>query len=278
MIVGLKKTKNNIYISSLLFVIAIFYAFPIIWMILQSLKAEQIATSIPPKIIFSPTTSNYIEIFTNPEFINSLKNSFLVSGISIPIVMLIGVPAAYALARFDFRGKEEIGFFILSTIVLPPIVFLVPLLKMFSWLNLVNTLGGLIITHLLLNLGFVFWVMRSFFINIPKSLEDAARLDGCNLAQTFFYIAIPSATSGLVTVTIISFIYSWNNLLFSLALTQPSNSTLPLYSATAFISYYSTNWAGLSAIGIVMAIPSLILLVVARKQLTRGFSLGVIGR
>jgi multiple sugar transport system permease protein len=271
----LKKSHVGAFV--LLVVLAALSLFPTFWLIAQSFKNPRDAIAVPPKIIFTPTKANYLTLFKDPLFITSTLNSFMVTGISIPIVLGIGVPAAYALARFKFRGSNDLGFYVFSTLVLPPITILVPFMRLFTLYHISNSWIGMIITHFLLNIGIVIWIMRSFFIGIPKSLEDAARIDGCTLWKAFLHIGIPAATSGLATVLVISFIFSWNDLIFALILTSPSNTTLPLYLPIANQTFYKMNWGGLSATGVLMVIPNLILLYIIRKHLARAFSLGAIG-
>ncbi len=272
------KTAKAGFVFFFLFLLVIIFSLPVVWMLMQSLKTPVDAIAIPPKILFRPTFENYLVTLKDPNFIRSLVNSLVVAGASVMLVLFAGVPAAYALARFKFIGADSFGFSIFSTIILPLIAVLVPFVKMFQIINLTGTILGVIIAHLMLNLGIVVWVMRSFFMGIPRALEDAARVDGCTLWQVFWRIALPGASSGLATVTVLSFIFSWNDLLFALVLTPSTNTTLPVYLVTAHISYFKVDWGGLSATGVLMIIPAIALLFSIRNHLARAFSLGSVGK
>ncbi len=272
------KTAKAGFVFFFLFLLVIIFSLPVVWMLMQSLKTPVDAIAIPPKILFRPTFENYLVTLKDPNFIRSLVNSLVVAGASVMLVLFAGVPAAYALARFKFIGADSFGFSIFSTIILPLIAVLVPFVKMFQIINLTGNILGVIIAHLMLNLGIVVWVMRSFFMGIPRDLEDAARVDGCTLWQVFWRIALPGASSGLATVTVLSFIFSWNDLLFALVLTPSTNTTLPVYLVTAHISYFKVDWGGLSATGVLMIIPAIALLFSIRNHLARAFSLGSVGK
>jgi len=257
-------------------IIALCFLGPVIWMFMQSLKTPIDSISIPPKIFFSPTFRNYSSVLSNPAFFSSLKNSLIIAAVSATLTAIIGTPFGYALARFRFKGSKHLGFFILSTMILPPIVILIPLSRIYSALHILDTMLGLVFVHILMNLALVVWVMRSFFVGIPISIEEAARIDGCTHLQAFYKVVLPLASPGLAAVTILSFIFSWNDLIYALVLTSSEICTIPIFVSTEFIGFLSVRWGELSAASVLIVLPVIILLVLVRKHLTRGLSFGAV--
>ncbi len=262
----------------ILCVIALFFLFPMFWIFIQSLKTSIDTIAVPPKIVFLPTLENYSSVLTNINLLHSLKDSLVVALFSVSLALIIGVPFAYALARFKFRGANQIGFFVLSTMILPPIVIIIPFSKIFNYLHLLDTYPGLILAHILVNIALVVWVMRSFFLRIPIEVEEAAMIDGCTKMQVIRKIAFPLSSSGITAVAILSFIFSWNELIFALSLTASEVRTLPVFIATGYVGFLATNWGGLSAAGIVTIIPTIILALSSKKYLVTGFSLGTVSK
>jgi len=262
----------------ILCVIALFFLFPMFWIFIQSLKTSIDTIAIPPKIVFLPTLENYSSVLTDINLLHSLKDGLVVALFSVSLTLIIGVPFAYALARFKFRGANQIGFFVLSTMILPPIVIIIPFSKIFNYLHLLDTYPGLILAHILVNIALVVWVMRSFFLRIPIEVEEAAMIDGCTKMQVIWKIAFPLSSSGITAVAILSFIFSWNELIFALSLTASGVRTLPVFIATGYVGFLATNWGGLSAAGIVTIIPTIILALSSKKYLVTGFSLGTVSK
>lgn len=272
--------KKVVIISKyfILCIIAVFFLFPIFWILIQSFKTSIDTIAIPPKLVFSPTLENYSSVLSDINFFRSLKDSLIIALFSVFLTLIIGVPFAYALARFRFRGANQLGFFVLSTMILPPIVIIIPFSKIFNYLRLLDTYPGLILAHILVNLALVVWVMRSFFLRIPIEVEEAAIVDGCTRMQSFRKIVLPLSSSGLTAVTILSFIFSWNELMFALSLTSSAIKTLPVFIATGYVGFLATNWGGLSAAGIIAIIPTIILILCSRKYLVTGFSFGTVSK
>ena len=271
-----RPTTTGKYV--LLGLIAAFFLFPIFWIVIQSLKTPLDSIAVPPKIFYSPTLRNYQSVLTDMKFLNSIRDSLIIASLSVVLTLAIGVLFAYALARLKFRGSYNIGFFVLSTMILPPIAIIVPVSIIFYHLHLLDRYLGVIVAHVLLNLALVIWVMRSFLLKIPIEIEEAAMIDGCTRMQSFWKIVFPLCSSGLTAVTILSFIFSWNDLVFSLALTSSRIRTLPVFVATGYTGYIATNWGGLSAAGIITIIPTIVLVLATRKYLVTGLSFGSVGK
>ncbi|PPR54822.1 MAG: Inner membrane ABC transporter permease protein YcjP [Alphaproteobacteria bacterium MarineAlpha5_Bin6] len=273
----MKYLKLNVIFSYVaLIVSSIFFILPILWMLLQSFKNAKDTIAIPPKIFFSPTLSNYIKVLKNDYFWEATLDSIIVSFMSVSAALAIGIPFAYALTRFNFKGKNEIAHFILSTKMLPGIVIAIPLVQTFNYLSLLDTHIGVSIAHILLMLAVIVWVMRAFLQNLPIDLEEAALIDGASRLKIIWSIVLPIARPGIVTVTALSFLFSWNDLFFGLTLASFDVVPLPIYLTTEYIGYLAVNWGELSAAGLLATLPIILIVILLRENLIRGLSMGAI--
>ena len=195
---------------------------------------------------------------------------------SVSAALAIGIPFAYALTRFNFKGKNEIAHFILSTKMLPGIVIAIPLVQTFNYLSLLDTHIGVSIAHILLMLAVIVWVMRAFLQNLPIDLEEAALIDGASRLKIIWSIVLPIARPGIVTVTALSFLFSWNDLFFGLTLASFDVVPLPIYLTTEYIGYLAVNWGELSAAGLLATLPIILIVILLRENLIRGLSMGAI--
>lgn len=272
-----KKIRQLINFSCIigLIILLLFFLFPIIWMFFMSIKTRVDALAMPPKFIFQPTLANYISVFTNQKFIHGFYNSLIVGIFSLIIVLLVGVPASYALARYTFKHKKDIAFWILSTRMAPPIAVLIPFYLLFRTLGLTDTRFSLIITHITINLALVIWMMRSFLQDVPSDLEEAALIDGCTPMQSFIKIILPLCANGIIATSILGFVFSWNDLLFGLVLSGANAKTAPVFVAN-YISYQEIMWGQLCASGIIVTIPVIIFIGFVQRYLIRGLTLGAI--
>jgi len=274
------KLKNKFvrffFIYLILILFAIFTLFPFYWIFTQSIKNPKDTISYPPKFTFQPTLSNYQKVLSKPDFIESFVDSIKVSVSSILLTLLVGAPFGYCLARFVYKGKEDMAFFVLSTRFMPAVVVVVPLLRVFKFLNLVDTIAGLSIAHILVNLALVVWLSRVFFASVPKEIEEAATIDGCSTLKVLTRITLPLAAPGLLSVAVLSFVFSWNEFIFSLTLTSIKVRTLPLYIATSFVGSYAVDWGSLSAAGMLAILPTVILLLLVQKHLVKGLTFGAL--
>jgi multiple sugar transport system permease protein len=260
----------------LLIIIAIIILFPIIWILLQSLKSYFDTIAVPPKFIFRPTLINYLTVFKLEGFGKSFLDSLIIAFGSIVCCIIVGTPFGYVLARYDFRGRSDIGFFILSTRMLPAIVVIVPLIRIFSYLNLIDTYAGVIFSHIILNLALVVWMTRGFFDGIPREVEEAAWIDGCSQLKTLMRVVFPLTAPGIVATSILAFLFSWNELLFSLTLTSFKVKPLPVFMASQFVGWLAVDWGGLSAAGIIAIIPTIVFITIIQKHIVRGLTFGAI--
>jgi len=257
--------------------VLILFAFPFLWLISTSLKTRLDAFAVPPKLLFAPTMQNYYDaIFYYNVFRNAL-NSVIVAVFSTLLSLVIGVPAAYAFARFNFRGRRDLGFYVLSTRMAPGISVIVPLYLLFMQLRLLDTHVALIITYLIFNLAFVVWIMKGFFREIPTDVEEAAMIDGCTRLQAFSAITLPLAAPGLAATAIFCLITCWNEFFFALILTGMRSQTLPV-SITGFISHQGIHWGQMAAAAILISIPVLVFAMLIQKHLVRAMTFGIVSR
>ena len=275
-----KKFKNvskYIFRDILLFVILTWAVFPVFWMFLMSLKRTVDALAMPPKWIFQPILDNYVEVFALQRFTQFYVNSLVVGFASVALVLIIGVPASYTLSRISFKGKKNVDFWILTTRMAPPIGVLIPFFLIFRTLNLLDTKIALIAMHVAINLPFAIWIMKGFFAEVPKEIEEASLIDGCSYWKSFLRITLPLVLPGVAATAIIVFLLSWNELLFAVTLTGLQSKTAPvaLYN---FVSYEEISWGPLSASAIVALVPVILFIILLQKQLIRGLTFGAISK
>ena len=251
-----------------------FFVLPLIWIVLSSLKSEVDVSAFPPKWIFTPTAANYEELFSKLNAGPAMLNSFLIVTISTLLAMIMGTMAAYALARFSFKGKETFALELLSIRMLPAIVSVIPLFIIARSLGVFDTPWLLIAIYALNGLPFVVWVMRVFIQDVPKSIEEAAMIDGCGRYEIFL-ITLPLVLPGLAAVVVIVFMFSWNEYLFASMLTSSEAKTLPVLAANA-IKPKAISWGLSSAAAVVMSLPVILLVLSAQRYLVRGLTLGAV--
>jgi multiple sugar transport system permease protein len=252
---------------------------PIYWLITISLKQEVDQFASPPLwFAFTPTLRHYTAIFTHEAFGRYFLNSVIVSTASTGIALLLGLPAAYGLVRFPWPRdwSQSIAFWILSNRMLPPIVTIIPLFLMLREIHLLNSLPGLILVDVTLNLPFVVWMMRGFIEELPREMEEAALLDGESRFGVLVRIVLPLVRPGLAATAVFCLIVAWNEFLFALILSQTESAmTLPVGIA-AHVTQYEIQWGAMSAAGVVAMLPVLLFATAAQRYFVRGLSLGAI--
>jgi multiple sugar transport system permease protein len=252
---------------------------PVYWMITISLKSEVDQFASPPRwFSFTPTIIHYRDAFVSRSFGSYLVTSITVAVLSTILAVTLGTLTAYGLARFKLRAKIErrLSLWILSTRMFPPIVTAVPLFLMMRDLRLLNTITALVVVYTALNLPFVVWMMRGFFHELPKELEEAAMVDGDSRIGALVRIILPLVTPGLAATAVFCLIVSWNEFLLALVLTQTDASmTLPVGIAGQ-VTQYEIKWGVMSAAGVVAMIPILVFAMAVQRYLVRGLSLGAV--
>lgn len=276
----MKKNANPRFVKYALLAAALLAALaPVYWMLTVSLKTEVEQFAVPPRWLgFSPTLAHYREAFLARSFGRYLLTSAVVAACSTACAMLLGTLAAYALARFELprRAAPRLSLWILSTRMFPPIVTAVPVFLLMRDVRLLNTLPALVVVYTAFNLPFVVWMMRGFFREIPRDLEEAALVDGDTRLGALRRVVLPLAAPGLAATAVFCLIAAWNEFLFALVLTQTDAAmTLPVGIAGR-VTQYEIKWGVMSAAGVVAMTPMLLFALAVQRYLVRGLSLGAV--
>jgi len=248
---------------------------PYIWMILTSLKSYAVQQAREPIWIFKPVIENYFIVLAEKGYYRNLINNIIVSGNATVLAMAIGIPAAYAFSRFHLFGGKQLMFFTLIATMIPPIGLAFPLYFFLKQLNLVGTRLGLILAHGSFLVGTLIWVVKSFMDGVPRELDEAAKIDGAGLFITFIYIIVPLVKPGIAAVSIIIFIFSWNEFMVALILTSGRTQTLPVV-IPSLLQHTGTLWGQVSALGALETIPIAVICLFALKYLVRGLTFGAV--
>jgi len=246
--------------------------FPVLWLVQMSLKVEAEAFQMPPRLLFVPTLENYRALFEG-RFARSFGNSAIVSVVTTLFSMLLGVPAAYALSRAGFRAEKGLALWILTTRMAPPIAFAIPFFLAYRYVGLIDTLAGLTIIYLTFNLSLVIWMMRTFFDGLPRSLEEAALIDGATPAQAWLRVTMPLAGPGVAATAILCFLFAWNDFFYALVLTRSKAMTAPV-AIVNFMNYEGWEWGKIGAGGTMIMLPVVIFAGLVRRYLLRGLVTG----
>ncbi len=256
--------------------LAVVALFPFYWMLRTAFTPQADAYSLHPTVWPGAVTwINFVRVVTSPNipFVQYFKNSLIVSAATTLLVILAGSWGAYALARMDFRGKNTFGITLLIIQMFPPVVLLIPLFLVMARLHLVDTYLGLILALVTFNLPFVTWLLRGYFLGLPKELEDAARIDGCGRFGVLFRIALPLAAPGIAAVATLSMVNSWNDFLFAFVLI---NNDARKVLATGLASYGASNndYTALFAMATLTTVPIVALFVLFQRYLVGGLAAG----
>lgn len=243
---------------------------PLIWMLLASFKRNLDVVDPAKTFAFDPTMKNYETVFGVQNFAPIIVNSLLVGVGATLLALLIGVPAAYGIARYKVRSTTG---FLLMARVIPGVALLIPWYFLFSQIQLVGTYTVLILTHLFVTMPLVVAIMASFFDGIPHELEEAAQIDGSSRIGAFVRVVLPLSVPGIATASILSFIFSWNNFLFALVLSSQETRTLPV-AIVNFTSYAAVDWGGLMAAAVVITVPVMIIALIAQRYVVSGLTAG----
>jgi multiple sugar transport system permease protein len=248
---------------------------PYLWIFLASFKTRLDALADVPVWIFTPTFNHYPDVFIDKNFLPLLWNSIIVASFSTALSLMVGVPAAYVFARYDFRAKEDLFFFFLTTRMAPPISVVVPMFLLFSTLGLTDKPIAVILAHTTFNLSLAVWMMRGFFADIPREIDEAALMDGHSRFGTFLKILIPLAAPGMAATAVLCFILSWNEFLYAFILVAFEGRTLTV-GIPGLISPHGTRWGQVAAVAVVATLPIIVFTCVVQKHLVRGLTFGAV--
>ncbi|MBV8836624.1 MAG: carbohydrate ABC transporter permease [Alphaproteobacteria bacterium] len=275
---------------------------PMAWLVSSSIQSEREIVSKPPHwIAREPTLANFAAIFTSHEravtyetrggrdpasggfipstaknLLPSLGNSLIVACAVVILNLLVGVPAAYAMAKIRFRGRQASIYGILATRVIPDIALVVPFFLFIRNLGLLDTLTSLIVTYLAITVPFSVFILINYFESLPDELDKAARVDGCSRWQTMTKVFLPLAAPSLVAIILFSFLASWNEFLLALMFTQtPQSQTLPIIIAS-FTSDFTISFSFINAAGVIAVLPPVILALMFERYIVSGLTAGAV--
>jgi sorbitol/mannitol transport system permease protein len=271
----IKRETRERLLTVLTLLLAFLMFFPILWMVLTSFKTEQIAFAFPPKFIFTPTLENWRIALVGTDYPHFLVNTLIITGISTMVALILGIPAAYAMAFYPTKRTDGSLMWVMSTRMLPPVGVIVPLYVLFQRLNLLDSFLGMIIIYTAMNVPLVIWMVRSFMLDIPFEVIEAARMDGVTLWQEILRIVLPLIVPGLAATALLCFIFAWNEFFFAFSLTTKSASPLSVY-ISSFKTAEGLFWAKMSAAATATIFPVLIAGWVAQRQLVTGLTMGAV--
>jgi multiple sugar transport system permease protein len=274
-----KKTIGSYLLSIIgiivIVVVCLIALVPYLWTFLSGFKERTDILSTVPRLFFNPTLKNFPEAFITNGFFLYLRNSVGTAIFAVLLCLLVGVPAAYSFSRFHIFGKKHLYFYFLTTRMCPGVAEALPLYIMFSKLGLLGTMPGLVLAHCTFIVAFVIYVMRTFFDDIPEELDNAALIDGYTEWGAFRHVILPIVKPGVASTALLSFVFSWNEMLFSLILGGHTAKTLPA-SFSGLITPHGTYWGQLCAAAGVVTLPIIIIAAILQKYLIRGLSLGAV--
>lgn len=254
--------------------LAFVMVFPALWLLHMSLRRGLDAFRMPPKLDLVPTLSNYRDVLEG-KFVRSFANSTVVAIATALVSMAVGVPAAYTLSRAEFRWNRHVALWALATRMVPPIAFGVPFFIIYKTLKLLDSRLGLTLIYLTFNLPLVMWIMRAFFDDLPRSLEEAAYVDGAGVAEAFLRVALPLSAPALATTSIFCFLFAWNDFFYALVLTRSQAETAPV-AIVNFMSFEGWEWGKITAGSTLIMLPVLLFAFVVRRYLVQGLTGGAV--
>ena len=268
-----REMAGNVGWGVLAWVAGIAFFLPVLWMVITAFKPESAAQTWPPKFIFSPTLSQFRLVFSGMG--PFLTHSLIATTVSTALVLLLGVPAAYALSVHPVEHWRDGLFFFISTKMLPIVAAIGPLYVIALKAHLLDSIWLLIILYTAMNLPLAIWMIRSFMLEVPKELLEAARLDGAGRIREISSVIMPVISPGLVSTALICVIFAWNELFLALNLTVTNAATMPMFLISS-VPQEGLYLAHLSAAAVVASIPVIIVGWVAQRSLVRGLSMGAI--
>ncbi len=260
---------------SMLVVLAFLCVAPILVIFATSLRQQVMIFAEPLNFLFTPTLENYRAVLQEDKFDRYLGNSLFVGIVSTVITLVLGCMAAYGLARFRFPGRHTVAYTTLLLRTVPLAVLAIPVFLIWNEWRLVNSLWGLVLLYVAVNLPFTIWLLYGFVLQVPIELEEAAAMDGCGPIRIFTLVLLPLMAPGLAAAAIFTFRIAWNEFILALVLTDRSTRTLPV-AASLFITDIGVDWGRVMAMGSLIAIPPLIFTFVAARQIITGLTAGAV--
>jgi ABC-type glycerol-3-phosphate transport system permease component len=269
---GMSSARRFVWYLPALAITAVF-AFPLIWMLLTAIKPPRLIQKYPPAFTFSPTWDNYERVFDS-SFPDAIRNSLIIAFLSAAGSVILATFTAYGLSRHSFKAQDNLLFWILSLRMLPAIAVILPYSRMVTWFNLEDTYAALILVYAIFNISFSVWLLKGFFDEIPKEMEEAARMDGYGPWMVFFKVAVPMVVPGMAVAMVFSIIQSINEFLLAFVLSRDDAVTAPVALTNVFITTFGVNYGQIAAAASVLVAPVVVFAILVRNHLIRGMSFG----
>ena len=262
------------------------YFLPVLWIVLTAFKSPR--DVLTPTLLFTPTLDNFVAVFARAHYPGGevfdtgfglfFFNSVAISGASVGLALLLGTAAAYGFSRWPLRGTDTYLLLVLTARMLPPIILIVPLFLLFRMTGLAGGYLGIILLYTAFNLPFAIWMMKSFFDELPREVEDAARVDGSSELRVFFRICLPRVRAGLAATATLGLILTWNEFLMALLLTGPQTRTVPVAVGSNLGGGIAIEWSQLAAIETLFLLPVALAVFLLQNHLLRGVTFGTVTR
>lgn len=251
--------------------------FPLVWLVATSLRSSDELYSVPVQLTpKSVTLDQYVTVFTDYSMDSYLWNSVTVTLTTVALVTVLALPAAYALARFRLPGVKVVVSILLIMRMIPVIALAIPLFAVFVKVDMLDTVGALILTHAASKLPVAIWLMMAFIQDLPKEIEESAEIDGAGIVRKLVFVVAPLIKPGIAASAVLTFLFTWNDLLLALTLTSSQSAqTLPV-GLTNFVTQFGIDWGPMSAAGVLMVIPTLLFVWFAQSYLVRGLVTGAV--
>ena len=274
---GVSGALSSALFYVFLFLFVLVSMFPLLWVFKMSIITRAELFAAPPTILpQNPTGQEYTQIFSDPAFQQALLNSAIISGVTTVVCLFFGSIAAYAIARLRFRFKSPVMTLILAISFFPAVAIIAPLFLQYSAVGLIDTYWAAIISDVVFALPITVWLLVAFFRELPKDLEEAAKVDGATTIQAFRKVIVPLAAPGVFTTAILTFIHAWNEFLFATTFlftpeTQPVTVVIP-----NFASQYTTDYGAQAAAAVVVTVPLVIMVLIFQRRIVSGLTAGAV--
>jgi len=242
---------------------------------LTAFKPKALWVTSPPVWIFTPTLENFRFMLFDEGRIVNLRNSVIISVSAVSIALIVGIPAAYAFARFRFRGSKGLMSWLISLRMIPPVVIAIPFYIFVYQVGLRNTHIGLILAYMSFLIPLTIWIMRGYFVDIPSAMEESAMVDGLSRLGALRRVVFPVVLPGILATGLLVFIFAWSEYLLAVMLSSRETSTLPVAAAT-YVGLAEVAWGQVFAINLIIMLPIIVLALILQRQLLRGLTFGLI--
>jgi ABC-type glycerol-3-phosphate transport system permease component len=271
----LRKTLRALGVYSAVLAILAVWLFPVLWAVATSFKERSSIFTLPPRILFTPTIANYVTALTTRPILANLRDSFVIAAAATLIGLAVAIPGGYAYARLRFRFRHPLSFFLLFLQMIPLLGLILPFFLILTWLRWTDTYHGLVMINLSVVVPTATWLMITYFQDLPREVEEAARVDGATYWQTFTQVMLPQAAGGVAVTAIFTFQWVWNEFLFAVILSgsRVRPITVGMYG---FLQFEESLWGPLMATAVMAMVPVIVVSLLVQRHIIRGLTLGAV--